>query len=90
MEQSLKIHKHTLHSVMGDKDLDREMQRAIDAFAQENEELLEKIKNYTEDQQAANTKILILEQINQEIRSKEEETSKIYLDQILTLKQQVE
>ncbi len=75
---------------MGDKDIERELQRAVDAFSQENEELLDKIKNYTEDQQAANTKILILEQINHELREKEEETSRVYLDQILTLKQTVE
>jgi len=65
---------------MSEKDLERELQKAIDSWTQENEELLDKIRSYNEDFQASNTKILILEQINNDLKDKEEETTKVYLE----------
>ncbi len=53
---------------------------------QDNENQFITNKKQFEEIKAANSKILILEQLNQEYKKKEMENSSIFLDQILNLK----
>lgn len=66
------------------------MQTVILKMRQDNENQFVTAKKQFEEIKAGNSKILILEQLNQEYKKKEMENSSIFLDQILNLKQQIE
>ena len=66
------------------------MQSVIQKMRQDNDNHYMTVKKQFEEIKAGNSKILILEQLNQESKQKEMENNTIFLDQIINLKQQIE
>ena len=66
------------------------MQTVMLKMRQDNENHYATVKKQFEEIKAGNSKTLILEQMNQELKKKEMENNNIFLDQILNLKQQIE
>ena len=53
----------------------------------DNDNLYASLKKSFDERQESNTKILLLEQINSEVKAKEMDSNNVFLDQILHLKQ---
>ena len=84
LDKSLKINKEIIDSLL--QGTDRTMQTVMLKMRQDNENHYATVKKQFEEIKAGNSKTLILEQMNQELRKKEMENNNIFLDQILNLK----
>eukprot|EP00347_Sterkiella_histriomuscorum_P010894 403374515 len=89
LEQSLQINKTIIDSLLKDSN-DKRLQTVITQMRRDNENQFSTIKKQFEEIQASNTQILLLEQVSQQYKKKEQENNQIFLDQILNLKQQLE
>jgi len=84
LDKSLKINKEIIDSLL--QGTDRTMQTVMLKMRQDNENHYATVKKQFEEIKAGNSKTLILEQMNQELKKKEMENNNIFLDQILNLK----
>lgn len=65
---------------------DSTMQTVVLWLRQDNENLFTSNKKQFEEISSLNSKILLLEQVNQQVKKKEIENNNVFLDQIMHLK----
>eukprot|EP00347_Sterkiella_histriomuscorum_P006205 403353660 len=90
LEKSLKINKELVMSLIQDNMQESTLQSQMKQIIQENTELLSRIKSANEDIKVQNSKILLLEQINHELKMKEKSLENIQMNQIVEIKNQIE
>ena len=87
LETSLSINKEMLNSLF--MSVEGVVQKVLTKLKVDNDNLFQSLMKAYRDLQEANTKILVLEQINADLASKDRENNEAYMQKIVDLKEEV-